>query len=76
MTSTAIECRDLDQTRGELPSVNAPGVFLRIGSFDPAFNRENMVPYKGVRLLNLFASLGDLGTGSQYSCRPCGIQPV
>ena len=40
MTSTANECRDLDQTRGELPSVNAPG------SFDPAFNRENMVTYE------------------------------
>ena len=38
-----------------------------------------MVMYKGlygVCLLNLFASLGDLGTSSQYSCRPCGIQPV
>ena len=88
MTSTAIECPDLDQTRGRgrgLPSVNAPGVYLKIGSFDPAFNRgpafnrENMVMCKGlygVCLLNLFESLGDLGTSSQYSRRPCGIQPV
>ena len=86
MTSTAIECRDLDQKRGGgLPSVNASGVYLKIDSFDPAFNRgpafnrENKVMYKGlygVCLLNLFASLGDLGTSPQYSCRLCGIHPV
>ena len=65
--------------------LNAPGVYLKIGSFDPAcnqgpaFNRENTVMYKGLYgacLLNLFASLGDLGTNSQYSRPPCGIQPV
>ena len=81
MTSTAIKRRHLDQTQGGLgDSVNAPRVYLKIGSFDPAFNRgpafkrDNMVMYKG--LLNLFASLGDLSTSYQYSRRQCSIQPV
>ena len=66
MTSTAIKHRDLDQTwGGGGGSVNGPSVCLKIGGFDPAFNREIMVMYKGlygVCLLNLFASLGDIGT--------------
>ena len=86
MTSTTIKRRDLNQTQGGWGggSVNALGIYLKIGSFDPAFNRgpafnrENVVMYKGlygVCLLNLFASLEDLSTSSQYSRRPCGIQP-
>ena len=69
MTSTAIKRRDLDQTRGGGGgSVNRPSVCLKtVGGFDPAFNREITVMYKGlygVCLLNLFASLGDIGTSS------------
>ena len=71
MTSTALKRRELDKTRGAF--VNAPGVYFKIGKFDPAFNRgaaynrENTVMHKGkngVCLLNLFVSLGDLRTSS------------
>ena len=47
MTSIANKRRELDQTPG--PRLNASGVYLKIGSFDPAyyrgraFNRENTV---------------------------------
>ena len=37
MKSTALKRRDLDKTRGAF--VNAPGVYFKIGKFDPAFNR-------------------------------------
>ena len=62
-SSTAIKRRDLHQTQGG----GGGGVYLKIGSFDPAFNRgqafnrEIMLMYKGlygVCLLHLFASLG------------------
>ena len=69
MTSTAIKLRDLDQTRGALYKRRGrliknqqvlPGVFNR----GPAFNREKKVMYKGLYGVNLFASLGVLGTRS------------
>ena len=37
VTSTPNKRRDSDQTPG--PRLNAPGVYLKIGSFDPAFKR-------------------------------------
>ena len=85
MTLTAIKRQDLNKTQGGGELCKHPGVNLKIGSFDPAFNRgsafnwEITVMYKGlygVCLLNLFASLGDLGTSSQCSPRLCGIQLV
>ena len=59
MTSTALKRWELDKTRGAF--VNAPGVYFKIGKFDPAFNRgaaynrKNTVMHKGkngVCLLN------------------------
>ena len=80
MTSTALKRRDFDKTRGAL--CKRPGVYFKIGKFDPAFNRgtafnrENTVMYRKPKW-RLFAlkSVREIwirvqicrGTSSQYS---------